>query len=276
MIMELSSSIKPNNANRESPSAPILLNKSSETPEGLIGSPLTPTTNVDLSTPHEPCCRRSLVECFEHMMTLEESEEPDCYDSDGNGPPPVVLDEFEYSEKSLDDTNAPNATGPISVPSNFIFLEESVIDGFKVDELRKELEKRSLSKARLKAELKERLEKAMVDRVPVIDAEKFAPGPDNFDKGSRWIILEPSVTVLEPKCQDQSLVDPSTSKYSEGKKLSTENKVIKMDYEHKFKRAKFEIEALQPSKSLCHVNESKKRKSMKPFVSRNIHYIKKQ
>ena len=71
---------------------------------------------------------------------------------------------------------APNATDPISVPSNFIFLGESVVDGFEVDELRKELEKQSLSKAGLKAELKERLKKAMVDRVSVLDAEKFAPG----------------------------------------------------------------------------------------------------
>ena len=70
----------------------------------------------------------------------------------------------------------------------------------------------------------------MVDRVPVVDAEKFAPSPDNFDKGSIWRILEPLVAVLEPKCEDSSLVDPSTSKYSEGKQLSTENKVIKMNY----------------------------------------------
>jgi len=211
------------------------------------------------------------------MLTLDESEEPVCYDSDGNGPPPVVQDEFEYSEKSLDVENPPNATGTISVPSKFVFLEESVIDGFKVDELRKELEKRSLSKAGLKAELKERLKKAMVDKVPVVDAEKFAPGPDSFDKGSRWRILEPSVAALEPKCEDPSLVDPTTSKYSEGKELSTEKKVIKMNYQNKFKRAKFEIEALQPSKSLriSTVKESKKRKSIKPFASKNISYVKK-
>ena len=51
-------------------------------------------------------------------MTLEVSEEPDCYDSDGNGPwSPVVQDKFEYSEKSFDEENPPNATGLISVPS---------------------------------------------------------------------------------------------------------------------------------------------------------------
>ena len=190
----------------------------------------------------------------------------------------MVQDDFEYSEKSLDDEIPPNATGPISVPSKFVFLEESVIDGFKVDELRKELEKRSLSKAGLKAELKERLKKAMVDKVPVVDAEKFAPGPDSFDKGFRWRILEPSIAALEPKCEDPSLVDPTTSKYSEGIELSTEKKVIKMNYQNKFKRAKFEIEDLQPSKSLriSTVKESKKRKSIKPFASKNINYIKNQ
>ena len=73
------------------------------------------------------------------MLTLEESEEPDCYNSDGNGPPPVDQDEFEYSEKSLDNVNVPNPHGPIEVSSKFVFLESSVIDGFKVDELKQEL-----------------------------------------------------------------------------------------------------------------------------------------
>ena len=97
-------------------------------------------------------------------MTLEELGEIYCYYSDGNQPSPVVQDEFEYSEKSVEDAKVPNTTGLISVPSNFIFLGESV-------------------------ELKERLKKTVVDRAPVINAEKFAHCLDNFDKGYRWRIL---------------------------------------------------------------------------------------
>ena len=129
MPMEKFPSVLPQNANRESPSAPIPHNNSPDPPEGLIGSPLIPTVNVDFSTPHKPCQKRSLVECFESMLTLEESEEPDWYDSDGNGPPPVVQNDFEYSGKSLDDEIPPNATGPISVPSNFVFWKlQSLMD----------------------------------------------------------------------------------------------------------------------------------------------------
>ena len=72
--------------------------------------------------------------------------------------------------------------------------------------------KRSVYKGRLKAELKDRLKKAMIDGVPVADTEKFAASPDNFDRGSRWRILEPLIAALEPKYEDPSLVDPTTSK----------------------------------------------------------------
>ena len=51
------------------------------------------------------------------MLTYGESEEATWYDSAGNGPLPVVQDEFVYSEKSLDDGNAPTITNQISVPS---------------------------------------------------------------------------------------------------------------------------------------------------------------
>ena len=56
---------------------------------------------------------------------------------------------------------------------------------------------------------------SVVDRVPVVDAEKFAVSPDNFDKCSRWRILEPLVASLKPKYEDPSLVYPTTFKYSD-------------------------------------------------------------
>lgn len=50
----------------------------------------------------------------------------------------------------------------------FVLWKESVIDGFKVDELKKELEKWSLSKTRLKTKLKERLKKDMINWLPIV------------------------------------------------------------------------------------------------------------
>ena len=52
-----------------------------------FGSPLTPIDAVDLSTPQEPQCRRSLfLENDEFVDALDDFL--DCmYDSDGNGPP---------------------------------------------------------------------------------------------------------------------------------------------------------------------------------------------
>ncbi len=109
----------------------------------------------------------------------------------------------------------------------------------------------------------------MIDGVPVADTEKFAASPDNFDRGSRWRILEPLIAALEPKCEDPSLVDPTTSKNLEGKQLSTEKDVIKMNYQNKFKRAKFEIEALQP-----YINYIKKPIVDKNILLSNIQFIK--
>ena len=121
----------------------------------------------------------------------------------------------------------------ISESSKFIFLSNEAIDGLKVDELRQELTRRSLSKAGLKAELRERLKKAMIDKIPVVDAAKSSSGPDGFDKGCRWNVLEPSSAVEEPSCEDPTLLDPSSAKYAEANDIVSVNKVIKMNYSKK-------------------------------------------
>ena len=117
-------------------------------------------------------------------INFDEVNEAEYYKSDGNGPPWVLEDEFIDCEKSLDEIKASEAViNPI--PSKLVFLDNPAIDSLKVDELRQELEKRSLSKAGLKAELQEWLKKAMVDKIPVVDTAKLSAGPNNFDEGSR-------------------------------------------------------------------------------------------
>ena len=114
-------------------------------------------------------------------------------------------------------------------------MADDVIDGFKVDELKLELDKRGLSKSGLKAELRERLKKAVVDKIPVMDAEKISAGPSGFDVGCKWRLIDPTSPAVEPKeCEDPSLLDPSSAKYQVIRKNQTENevkKVTKMDYE---------------------------------------------
>ena len=77
-------------------------------------SPLTPTTNLTFSTPHEPARRRCLIECFESLLTLEDTNDADCYDSDGNEPPCVQDEEFEHFEDSIDDNILGEAAAEIA------------------------------------------------------------------------------------------------------------------------------------------------------------------
>ena len=274
--MDISSSDDPSKQIGESPSNLIPPEMSPDQLATLIGSPLTPTANIDISTPQEPSRRRALIDIFDPITCFEEAEEAECYDSDGNGPPSVDESQFKHFELSLDEDLAPNNV-VISESSKFVFLSDGAIDQLKVDELRQELTKRSLSKAGLKAELRERLKKAMVDKIPVVDVAKSSSGPEGFDKGCRWNVLEPSSAVEEPSCEDPTLLDPSSTKYAQANGITSVNKVIKMNYETKFDREKFVGEAFQPSRSLSTTssNSNKKRKQVKPFESKSIKYVKK-
>ena len=199
----------------DSPNDNLSTKDSLDVLDDLIGSPLTPTANVSFSTPHEPTRRRSLIECFDTLLTISDADEADCYDSDGNEPPCVVDNEFVHFEGSIDDiSGGENPSIPSS--SKFVFLSNEQIDALKVDELKQELLKRSLSKSGLKAELRERLKQAMVDEIPVADVEKTSPGPEGFDQGCKWRILEPSTVAIKPQCKDPTLLNPSSEKYANG------------------------------------------------------------
>ena len=182
--------------------------------DAFIGSPLTLITNVSFSTPHEPTRCRSLVECFDTLLTLLEAEEADCYDSDGNEPPCVKDNEFEHFESSIDEISGDEFSQILS-QSKFVFLSTGQIDALKVDELKQELLKRSISKSGLKAELREWLKQAMVDEIPIADVEKLLLGQTGFIKDANgdywnlvllqlshnakilrfWILLHPSMQM---------------------------------------------------------------------------------
>ena len=95
----------------------------------------------------------------------------------------------------------------------FVFLTDETIDALKVDELKIELDKRNLSKAGKKAELRDGSKKAMSDKLAFVDVKKFSNGPFGFDQGCGWRLLETSGAGEEPVCDNKSLLDPSASKY---------------------------------------------------------------
>ena len=120
------------------------------------------------------------MDCFESILTFDEDNEAEYYDSDGNSLSWVLEDDFTHYEKSLDEIES-NETVTIPIPSKFVFLDNPAIDSLKVDELRQELENRSLSWARLKSELREWLKKAMVDKISVADTANFSACRNDFD-----------------------------------------------------------------------------------------------
>lgn len=181
MKMEISPSNNATDGIGESQCDTNHTNNPSEVLDDVIGSPLTPTANLSFSTPHEPSQRKSLIKCFESLQIFEEVEDVDCYDSDGNEPQCVKDTDFNHFEASID-TNFSSESSTIPSTSKFVFISDEDIDGLKVDESRQELVKRSLFKSGLKAELRERLKKAMVDRIAIADAEKSSAGPEGFDQ----------------------------------------------------------------------------------------------
>ena len=166
-------------SNEEPPDQLILANekeinteKSKSSAPVSLDSPLTPTAEIELSTPHEPPRRRSLLSLFENLEIFDEDEDGVCYDSDGNEPPVASIHDSSHFETCCGDISIHNDTTTTNeniTAAEFIPLDDSHIMSMKVDELKQQLSLRGLSKNGLKAELRDRLKKAMVDKVPIQD-----------------------------------------------------------------------------------------------------------
>ena len=66
-----------------------------------------------------------------------------------------------------------------------LFLLDSYIMSLKVDELKQQLRLWGLSKHGLKAELQDRLEKAMAEKVPIQDSVRTSIAPNGFKATER-------------------------------------------------------------------------------------------
>ena len=74
----------------------------------------------------------------------------------------------------------------------------------------------------------------MVNRIAIADTKKCSDGPEGLDKGSKWVLLEPDITTVEPTYKDPRLLDPSSDTYGDEKTIISNNKVLNMDYSSKF------------------------------------------
>ena len=78
--------------------------------------------------------------------------------------------------------------------------------------MKAELRKRGLSTNGKKAELVEKLKKAMVDKIPLTAEMTCSLAPNGFDQRARWRLLSGSEVVNEPENKDPTLLDPSQAR----------------------------------------------------------------
>ena len=220
-----------------------------------IGSPLTPIDGVELSTPNKPAIRCCIIDVNEGLDDEFDLNDDLNYDSNGNLPPQATLMDSLHEEHELVEEIGPD-DDDVSVPQNIIILTDDEIKKLKVVGLKKELRTRGLSHTGKKAELVERLKKAMIDKVPIIDTITMSAGPNGFHPNAKWRLLEASKEeVKEPECVDPTLVAPSEARYKRNNDHNNENDaenasspipiVKKFNYEKKFVREKFDAVALQ-------------------------------
>ena len=86
------------NTNKDNREIPLEEEKPSSTRIQEIGSPLTPIDRVELSTPQQPLCHRSLIDVRSELDDECSSSDAIYNGSDGNGPPQATLMD-RYHEK---------------------------------------------------------------------------------------------------------------------------------------------------------------------------------
>jgi hypothetical protein len=171
------------------------------------------------------------------------------YDSDGEKPNYGFTEEEDnlmrnYFEDEV--LNEPNTGGVVSISGDgrgaagvFELIDEGVLNKLKLAELRAELKRRGLKVTGHKKELKERLEKAMADKVCILPSLQAEPvfATAGFSMSAFWKILHPSEEVPDP--------NEGTSVHSPTELADIINQPKKMNFPHQYIRDEFlsEVEA---------------------------------
>ena len=244
-----------------------------------IGSPLTPVDHVQICTPHEPSSRRVLFHQNDDADDSNDAIDEICYDSDGNLPPAATLNDTFHAELEIwredDDVNHDCSEEPV-----IVILSEKEIKKLKVDQLRKELRMRGLPHFGKKAELLERMKKAMDEKIPIINETTTSAAPNGFDKTAKWRLLEPSEEVMEPENIDSTLVDPGRARDQRARGVSETciEAAKKFNYAQNFRRNKFVGTALQLSNGKISEDNNqttkKRKRKQKPSNAKSRIYEK--
>ena len=116
---------------------------------------------------------------------------------------------------------------PLVQQEYIALVNDNEVKKMKMDVLKSELRKCSLSTSGKKAELLERQKKAMVDKISMTAAVTWSLAPNGFDQRARWRLLSGSEVVDEPENQDPTLLDPSQARDRRTKRgVSDENQDI--------------------------------------------------
>ena len=247
---------------------------------------MTPLDEVELSTPHEPQCRRSLLKDNDDFWDALDAFDDCLYDSDGNMPPESTEADLFHFEESIS-TEVVSTAEPLIRQENIVIIDDDEIKKMKVDSLKAELRKRGISTSGKKAELVDKLKKAMVDKIPLVAEMTCSLAPNGFDQRARWRLLSGSEVVNEPENKDPTLLDPSQARDSRTKQgVGDENEealnreafvsVKKKNYSEKFKRESFSAEALQPVHNPKKNSSKKSKEKKKRFQWDKVQYEKRQ
>ena len=111
-----------------------------------------------------------------------------------------------YNDIKVGHNGIDEVVTPIAVAQpQFILISDADIVKLKVDGLRAELKRRGLGRKGLKAELVDRLKRAMIDRVPIQNLQESEAANTNvFAQGAYWKVLKPDAAeVKDPMTNTQ-------------------------------------------------------------------------
>ena len=122
-----------------------------------------------------------------------------------------------------------------------MFIEQSEIVKMRVDELKAELTIRGISNKGKKAFLREKLEKAMEDKIPNIKKKTCAAAPNGFITKAQWHLIDDSKLPTLQELQEEF-----EGAYAPTDRSGAPARARKYNFCENWKRENFKGVAMQP------------------------------